>query len=61
VVDSGRINNHAAFIWSVADLLRGDCPILGVGLTQRVDHFRGTRPLGQVTYVSVSSVKLDSG
>jgi type I restriction enzyme M protein len=23
-VDSGRINNHAAFIWSVADLLRGD-------------------------------------
>lgn len=24
MVDSGRINNHAAFIWSVADLLRGD-------------------------------------
>ena len=24
VVDSSRINNHAAFIWSVADLLRGD-------------------------------------
>jgi type I restriction enzyme M protein len=23
-VDSSRINNHAAFIWSVADLLRGD-------------------------------------
>jgi type I restriction enzyme M protein len=23
-VDSNRINNHAAFIWSVADLLRGD-------------------------------------
>jgi hypothetical protein len=24
MVDSGRINNHAAFIWGVADLLRGD-------------------------------------
>ena len=24
VVDSSQINNHAAFIWSVADLLRGD-------------------------------------
>ena len=23
-VDSSQINNHAAFIWSVADLLRGD-------------------------------------
>jgi len=54
--DNETIRNHAAFIWSVADLLRGDSKLVGVregdpadggapppGLRARADEGRRAR------------------
>ena len=66
--DSNTIQNHAAFIWSVADLLRGDYKqseygkvILPLTVLRRLDcAFKPTKQVEAVS-MGITFIQLDSG